>query len=90
MHGLAGSGALAALVAAHVGSAAFALSFIGIYALGAAAGMAALAGILGWPLARVARSRRAMPILLGVSACASLAVGVVWAAPIALRFATAA
>jgi len=86
VHGLAGSGALAALVAAHVGSTAFALSFIGIYAVGAAAGMSAIAGILGWPLARMARSSRAMPILVGVSACASLVVGVVWAAPIVLRF----
>lgn len=86
VHGLAGSGALAALVAVHVGSTPFALSFIGIYAVGAAAGMAALAGVLGWPLARLARAPRAMPILVGVSACASLVVGVVWAAPIVLRF----
>lgn len=87
VHGLAGSGALAALVAVHVGSAAFALSFIGIYAMGAAAGMAAIAGILGWPLAKMARSPRAMPIMVGASACASLVVGVVWAAPILMRFA---
>ena len=87
VHGLAGSGALAALVAVHVGGAALALSFIGIYAVGAAAGMAGIAGILGWPLARLARSPRAMPILVGVSACASLVVGVIWAAPIVLRFA---
>jgi hypothetical protein len=85
VHGLAGSGALAAIVAVHVGSAAFALTFIGIYAVGAAAGMAAIAGILGWPLARMARSPRVMPILVGVSACASLVVGVVWAAPIVWR-----
>ena len=76
VHGLAGSGALAALVASHIGGAAFALSFIAIYATGAAAGMSALAGVLGWPLARLASSPRAMPILLGVSACGSLVVGV--------------
>ena len=87
VHGLAGSGALAALVAIHLESKALALSFIAIYALGAAAGMAALAGVLGFPLARLARSRRAMPVLLGVSACASLVVGVLWAAPILVRFA---
>jgi high-affinity nickel-transport protein len=89
VHGLAGSGALAALVAVHVGSTAFALSFIGIYAVGAAAGMAAIAGVLGWPLAKMARSPRAMPILVGASACASLVVGVVWAAPILWRFVSA-
>lgn len=86
VHGLAGSGALAALVASHVGSTAFALSFMAIYAAGAAAGMAAIAGLLGWPLARLARAPRVVPIMLGVSACASLVVGVAWAAPIVLRF----
>lgn len=87
VHGLAGSGALAALVASHVASPAFALGFIAIYATGAAAGMATLAGVLGWPLARLARSSRAMPILVGVSAAASLIVGVAWAAPILARLA---
>lgn len=87
VHGLAGSGALAALVASHVASPAFALGFITIYAVGAAAGMATLAGVLGWPLARLARSRRAMPILVGVSAAASLIVGVAWGAPILARLA---
>jgi high-affinity nickel-transport protein len=85
VHGLAGSGALAALVASHVGSAAFALSFMAIYATGAAAGMAAIAGVLGWPLARLARSPRAMPLMVGLSACASLVVGLAWAAPIVRR-----
>lgn len=88
VHGLAGSGALAALVASHVATPAFAVGFITIYAVGAAVGMATLAGVLGWPLARLARSRRAMPILVGVSAAASLVVGVAWAAPILVRIAS--
>ena len=88
VHGLAGSGALAALVASHVSTPAFAMGFITIYAVGAAVGMATLAGVLGWPLARLARSPRAMPILVGVSAAASLVVGVAWAAPILMRFAS--
>ena len=87
VHGLAGSGALAALVASHMTSPAFALSFITIYAVGAAAGMATLAGVLGWPLARLARAPRVVPVLVGLSASASLVVGVVWALPILLRFA---
>jgi hypothetical protein len=56
-----------------------------IYATGAAAGMAAIAGVLGWPLARLARSPRAMPLMVGLSACASLVVGLAWAAPIVRR-----
>lgn len=88
VHGLAGSGALAALVASHVASPAFAMGFIAIYAVGAAAGMATLAGVLGWPLARLARSKRAVPILVGLSAAASLVVGIAWAAPILARLAS--
>jgi hypothetical protein len=63
------------------------VGFIAIYAVGAAVGMATLAGLLGWPLARVARSRRAMPVLVAVSAAGSLVVGIAWAAPILLRLA---
>lgn len=88
VHGLAGSGALAALVASHVGSRGFAVGFIAIYAIGAAFGMATLAGILGWPLARLARAPRLVPLLVGVSALASLIVGIAWATPILLRLAT--
>ncbi|AKU97534.1 Nickel transporter UreH [Labilithrix luteola] len=85
VHGLAGSGALAALVASRVPSAAFAISFITIYAIGAAVGMSALAGVLGWPLARLARSGRTMTFLIGASACVSLGIGIWWAAPIVAR-----
>jgi high-affinity nickel-transport protein len=88
VHGLAGSGALAALVASHVGSKTFAIGFIAIYAIGAAVGMATLAGVLGWPLARLARAPRFVPVLVGVSAIASLVVGIAWATPILLRFAS--
>jgi high-affinity nickel-transport protein len=88
VHGLAGSGALAALVIAHLPSPALALGFIAIYAVGAAVGMATLAGMLGWPLARLARTQRIVPMLVGISAAASLVVGVVWATPIVLRLMT--
>jgi hypothetical protein len=88
VHGLAGSGAIAALVASHVshaGSPATGVSFIAIYAIGAAAGMSALAGALGWPLARVARSGRGLVAIVALSAVVSLGVGLAWGAPIVLR-----
>lgn len=85
VHGLAGSGALAALVASHVSSAAYALAFVAIYALGAAVGMAALAGVLGVPLGKLARSPRAGAFLVGASAVVSLVVGIAWGAPIVAR-----
>lgn len=87
VHGLAGSGALAALVISQLATPAFAIGFITIYAVGAAAGMATLAGVLGWPLARLARTPRFAPVLVGLSAAASLLVGVAWAAPILMRLA---
>lgn len=89
VHGLAGSGALAALVASHVSSPAFSIGFIAVYATGAAVGMATLAGVLGYPLARLARARTSafVPVLVGVSAVASLVVGVAWATPIVMRWA---
>ncbi len=88
VHGLAGSGAIAALVASHVsqaGGAATGVSFIAIYAIGAAAGMSALAGVLGWPLARVTRSGRGLAAVVAVSAVVSLVVGIAWGAPILAR-----
>jgi hypothetical protein len=86
LHGLAGSGALAALVVARTPSPFFGLSFIAVYAIGAALGMTALAGVLGVPLARFAKSQRAMTFVVGASALASLVVGVAWAMPIVARF----
>ncbi len=86
VHGLAGSGALAVVVAAQVTSPTLSFGFVILYALGAAVGMGTLAAILGWPLAHLARSRRAVPLVVGLSAAASLVVGIVWATPIVLRF----
>ncbi len=85
VHGLAGSGALAALVASRLSSPAFGIAFIALYALGAAIGMSALAGVLGVPLARIARTRRGFGVVVGASAVVSLVAGVAWAAPIVAR-----
>jgi high-affinity nickel-transport protein len=82
VHGLAGSGALAALVAARMGSSALGVIFIALYALGAALGMSVLGGVLGFSLARAIRSARAVTLVVGASAMLSLVVGLAWAAPI--------
>jgi hypothetical protein len=87
VHGLAGSGVLAALVASRMASPVVAIVFIAIYALGAALGMSALAGVLGVPLVRLSRSRGAARVLVGISAALSLVVGALWAAPIVARLA---
>lgn len=87
VHGLAGSGALAALVVAQMPSIAAGLAYMVLFGSGAALGMAMLAGVAGVPLARVARTQRGMPVLLGVTGGLSLILGVAWgwAAVAALR-----
>jgi len=82
IHGLAGSGALTTLVVATLPSTAARLTYMAVFGLGSTLGMAALSGLLGWPLAH-AGSHRA--IGRGVS----LAVGCVSTAVAADRFSTA-
>jgi hypothetical protein len=85
IHGLAGSGALTALVLATLPSASARLAYMALFGLGSTLGMAALSGLLGWPLARLgARPVLARGIALtvgGVSAC----VGVAWGYPVVLQ-----
>src|SRR5262249_16860611 len=53
--GLAGSGALTALVLATLPSTAARLTYMLVFGLGSTLGMAALSGVIGWPLARAGR-----------------------------------
>ncbi|HWL85794.1 MAG TPA: hypothetical protein VNO21_08335 [Polyangiaceae bacterium] len=85
VHGLAGSGALTALVISRMGSPLAGLGFMALYGFGAMLGMAMLAGVAGVPLARVVRSPYGMPILLALTGVVSLVVGATWGAPLALR-----
>ena len=76
VHGLAGSGALAALVLATLPSTAARLAYMALFGLGSTLGMAALSGLLGWPLARVggdARVTRRISLAVG---CLSTALGI--------------
>ncbi len=85
MHGLAGSGALTALVVSQVGSPLAGLGYMALYGIGATLGMAMLASVFGLPLARVVRSPYGMPILMGLTGAISLVVGAFWGAPLAMR-----
>ena len=86
VHGLAGSGALTALVVADAavdaspGSATWRCS-----ALGTTAGMAVLSGLVGWPLARVAAHpwvARSLSVAVGG---VSIVLGLVWGYPLVAR-----
>ena len=53
VHGLAGSGALTALVLTTLPTTAARITYISLFGLGSTLGMAVLSGVLGWPLARL-------------------------------------
>lgn len=86
VHGLAGSGAIAALVVTRLMTPASGLTFIALYGLGAAVGMSVVAGIAGVPLARLARGKNGAPLLLRLTGLISVVIGAAWAWPIARRW----
>ena len=86
VHGLAGSGALSAIVLAKASSALAGLAFLAVYGAGAALGMALLAGVAGVPLARLVRSPRGMPLLLGVTGVLCVGLGLGWGYPLLARW----
>jgi len=76
IHGLAGSGALTALVLTTLPSTAARMTYMAVFGLGSTLGMAGLSGLLGWPLARVGQHRglaRAVSLAVG---CTSTALGI--------------
>ena len=85
MHGLAGSGALTALVLATLPTTAARLTYMALFGLGSTLGMAALSGLLGWPVARAGSHRGfARGISLAVG-CVSTTLGLVWGYPLVGR-----
>jgi hypothetical protein len=82
VHGLAGSGALTAIVASSYPSTVERLAFLLVYGLGATAGMALFAGVIGGPLAHAMRTRAGSRILLGSTGGLSLVLGLVWGWPL--------
>jgi len=86
VHGLAGSGALTALVLTTLPTTGARLAYISLFGLGSTLGMAALSGLLGWPIARLGTHwamARAMSLAVGFL---SIALGIMWGSPLVLRF----
>jgi nitrile hydratase accessory protein len=84
VHGLAGSGALTAIVATTLPSTMTRLGYLLLFGVGSTAGMAVLSGLLGWPLARLGGNlwfTRTVSLVVG---CVSIALGLVWAIPMSL------
>src|SRR5258708_8453664 len=82
IHGLAGSGALTALVLTTLPSTAARLTYVVVFGLGSTLGMAALSGLLGWPLARAGNHRGLARVLSLAVGCVSTALGLVWGYPL--------
>jgi hypothetical protein len=86
VHGLAGSGALTALVVAKLPSASAQLLYLVLFGLGSVVGMALLSGLVGWPLARLGRNALMARLLCMTSGCLAAGLGVAWAWPILIRW----
>jgi sulfite exporter TauE/SafE len=85
IHGLAGSGALISLTLANLPDDASRLLYIALFGLGSAAGMAAISGAAGLPLARLSRTRYGARGLAACAGVVSAVLGVVWGIPLARR-----
>ncbi len=84
VHGLAGSGALTALVFAHLPSTAERISYIAVFGLGSIAGMAAASALVGASLGVMRRGQRWLS--LGAGAL-SIVLGVAWSVPMLAQLA---
>jgi hypothetical protein len=85
IHGLAGSGALTALVLTTLPTTMARLSYMALFGLGSTIGMAALSGMLGWPLAHLGAHEsvgRGVSLAVG---CLTVALGLFWGYPLVVR-----
>ena len=85
VHGLAGSGALTALVVATLPSTVTRLSYLALFGAGSTLGMAALSGLLGWQIARVGADRTVARGLSLAAGSVSTVLGLFWGYPLINR-----
>jgi beta-lactamase regulating signal transducer with metallopeptidase domain len=78
VHGIAGSGALAAMAMATLPTLDVQIAFIGLFGLGSTIGMAALSGVAGLPLARLARKPVACAAATALAGVISVLAGLIW------------
>jgi hypothetical protein len=78
LHGLAGSGALTALVLAALPTTAARLTYMALFGIGSTLGMAVVSGLLGWPLARLGANQTVARTVSLTVGCVSTLLGVWW------------
>src|SRR5262249_11710379 len=81
VHGLAGSGAIAALVFAELPTTAQRITYIALFGLGSIAGMAVASGVAGLSLRAFAPAGGRRRIFGAATGALSITVGIVWAIP---------
>jgi hypothetical protein len=82
IHGLAGSGALTALVIANLPSLGARVGYIALFGFGSMVGMATLSGLAGLSLSRLAFGGRAGRLIGALTGTFSIALGIAWAGPL--------
>ena len=82
IHGLAGSGALTALVLTTLPSTTARLTYMALFGLGSTVGMAALSGLLGWPLARLGSHHTVVRVISFAVGAMSVTLGIFWGYPL--------
>ena len=85
VHGLAGSGAMTALVLTTLPTTAARLAYMVLFGIGSTLGMAALSGLLGWPLARAGGRRGVARAISFAVGGISVALGLFWGYPLVGR-----
>ena len=86
VHGLAGSGALTALVLTTLPSVGSQLAYMALFGLGSTVGMAALSGVLGWPLARLGSNHTVARTVSALVGALSASLGAAWGYPLLDKF----
>lgn len=82
VHGLAGSGALIALVVATLPSTATRLGYLALFGVGSTLAMVVLSGLLGWQIARMGTDRPLVRTFSLAVGCVSTVLGLFWGYPI--------
>ncbi|MGZ6079558.1 MAG: HoxN/HupN/NixA family nickel/cobalt transporter [Myxococcaceae bacterium] len=82
IHGLAGSGALTALVLAGFDTNTERIAYTLVFGGGSVLGMALLSGLAGWPLAHLLQTPRARAWTSAAAGTLSVAMGILWGWPL--------
>lgn len=81
VHGLAGSGALTALVVTTLPSTVTRLAYLMLFGVGSTVGMIVLSGLLGWPIARLGANHVCTRTFSLAAGSVSIALGLFWGYP---------